>query len=153
MKSTMKPGALIFAAVSVCAPLWLAAPTFAQEDVDKTARNEWQAQVDRARQRVDQIRREGSFVDEETQSPQQAAREMLTRSLDDEDLRPGDIISTEHGFLRFEASRRTTSVSSLKSTLDLIINIDCGAGLMLLDSASRKSQRKRLPARPRSRSI
>jgi phytoene/squalene synthetase len=99
---TMKPGARVLVAISVCAPLWLAAPTFAQEDVDKTTRDEWQAQVDRARQRVEQIRREGRFVDEEKQSPQEAAREMLTRSLDDEDLRPGDIISTEDGFLRFE---------------------------------------------------
>jgi hypothetical protein len=102
MKSTMKPGARILVAVSVCAPLWLGVPTLAQEDFDKTARDEWQAQVDRARQRVEQIRREGRFVDEEKQSPQQAAREMLTRSLDDEDLRPGDIVSTEDGFLRFE---------------------------------------------------
>ena len=99
---TMKPGARVLVAISVCAPLWLAAPTFAQEHVDKTTRDEWQAQVDRARQRVEQIRREGRFVDEEKQSPQEAAREMLTRSLDDEDLRPGDIISTEDGFLRFE---------------------------------------------------
>jgi phytoene/squalene synthetase len=102
VKSTLKPCARNFVAVSVCASLWLAAPAFAQEDVDKTARDEWQAQVDRARQRVEQIRREGRFVDDEKQSPQQAAREMLTRSLDDEDLRPGDIISTERGFLRFE---------------------------------------------------
>lgn len=102
MKSTMNPGTRVLVAVSVCAPLWLGSPTFAQEDIDKAARDEWQAQVDRARQRVEQIRREGRFVDDEKQSAQEAAREMLARSLDDEALRPGDIVSTADGFLRFE---------------------------------------------------
>jgi hypothetical protein len=101
-RDSMKPGPRMLLAVSVCAPLWLGVATFAQEDVDKIARDEWQAQVNRARQRVEQIRREGRFVEQEQQSPQEASRELLTRVLEDEDLRPGDIVSTESGFLRFE---------------------------------------------------
>jgi phytoene/squalene synthetase len=98
----MKPGPRMLLAVAVCALLWPNAQAFAQEDVDKNAKEEWQAQVDRARQRVEQIRREGKFVEQEEQSQQEAARQMLARGLDDEDLRPGDIVSTENGFLRFE---------------------------------------------------
>lgn len=59
-------------------------------------------QVDRARQRVEQIRREGKFVDHENQPRQESAKEPARRALDDEDLRKGDVVSTESGFLRFE---------------------------------------------------
>jgi phytoene/squalene synthetase len=98
----MKPGPRMLLAVAVFALLWPNAQAFAQEDVDKNAKEEWQAQVDRARQRVEQIRREGKFVEKKEQSQQESARQMLARGLDDEDLRPGDIVSTENGFLRFE---------------------------------------------------
>ena len=88
--------------IPVCAPLWLLSPAFAQEDADRQTREEWQAQVERARQRVEQIRREGTFVDQETQSAQEAAKATARRALNDEELRPGDVVSTENGFLRFD---------------------------------------------------
>jgi hypothetical protein len=36
-------------------------------------------------------------VEQKEQFQQEAARQMLARGLDDEDLRPGDIVSTENG--------------------------------------------------------
>jgi hypothetical protein len=96
----MKRSAILL--ISVCAQLWLSVPGFAQEDADNLTREQWQAQVDRARQRVEQIRREGKFVDQEEPSPQEIDREIAKRALDDEDLRPGDVVSTASGFVRFE---------------------------------------------------
>lgn len=96
----MKLSAILL--ISACAQLWVCFPGFAQEDGDNLTREEWQAQVDRARQRVEQIRRDGKFVDQEDQSPQEIDREIAKRALDDEDLRPGDVVSTASGFVRFE---------------------------------------------------
>lgn len=88
--------------ITFCAQSWACAPGLAQEDGGDLTREQWQAQVDRARQRVEQIRREGKFVDQEDPSPQQIDREIAKRALDDEDLRPGDVVSTANGFVRFE---------------------------------------------------
>jgi hypothetical protein len=96
----MKLSALLL--VSVCAQLWACFPGLAEEDGDNLTREQWQAQVDRARQRVEQIRREGKFVDQEEQSPQEIDREIAKRALEDDDLRPGDVVSTANGFVRFE---------------------------------------------------
>lgn len=89
--------------ISVCAQIW--SPAFAQEESGTQSREEWQAQVERSRQRVEQIRREGKFVDEGPSSEAVAReidREIARRALDDEDLRPGDLVSTDRGLLRFE---------------------------------------------------
>jgi hypothetical protein len=88
--------------ITFCAQFWVCFPGFAEEDGDNLTKEEWQAQVDRARQRVEQIRREGKFVDQEDQSRQEIDREIAKRALDDEALRPGDVVSTESGFVRFE---------------------------------------------------
>jgi hypothetical protein len=98
----MKLRQYMLLAASVCAELWLMSPAFAQEVGERQTREEWQAQVERARQRVEQIRREGTFVDQENQSPQVIAKETARRALNDEDLLPGDVVSTENGFLRFD---------------------------------------------------
>jgi septal ring factor EnvC (AmiA/AmiB activator) len=87
---------------AVCTQLWLISAAFTQEDADRQTREEWQAQVERARQRVEQIRREGAFVDQESESVQEAARATARRALEDEELRAGDVVSTENGFLRFD---------------------------------------------------
>jgi hypothetical protein len=77
-------------------------PGFSQTDGARTEREEWLAEVDRARQRVDKIRKEGSFVDDERETVAEAIKERTRRALADEDLRPGDLVSTEGGFVRFE---------------------------------------------------
>jgi hypothetical protein len=87
---------------AVCVELWLISPAFTQEDTDRQTREEWQAQVERARQRVEQLRREGAFVDQENESAEDAAKETARRTLEDEELRAGDVVSTEKGFLRFD---------------------------------------------------
>jgi hypothetical protein len=77
-------------------------PAFSQDESDLGTREEWQARVDRARDRVEQIRKGGSFVYEDREVLREAIKERTNRALDDEDLRPGDFISTGGGFLRFE---------------------------------------------------
>jgi hypothetical protein len=98
--------------VPVCAHIWLLNPAFAQEEASTQTREEWQAQVERSRQRVEQIRREGKFVDKGP-SPEAVTREIDSeisrRALDDEDLRPGDLVSTNRGLLRFEGVTRDNS--------------------------------------------
>jgi hypothetical protein len=96
----MKLSAILL--ISACARLSMCSPASAQEDGDNLTREQWQAQVDRARQRVEQIRREGKFVDQDEPSPQEIDREIAKRALDDDDLRPGDVVSTASGFVRFE---------------------------------------------------
>ena len=98
----MKFRRLILLVILVGVKSWMLSAAFAQQDEDQSAREEWQAQVDRARQRVEQIRREGKFVVQENQPGQESAKELARRALDDEDLRKGDVVSTESGFLRFE---------------------------------------------------
>jgi hypothetical protein len=89
--------------IAAYAQLWLlGSPVLADEDEATQTREEWQAQVERARQRVEQIRREGTFVDQEAESEQENAKETSRRALDDEALRAGDIVSTENGFVRFD---------------------------------------------------
>ena len=82
----MKLSAILL--ISACARLSMCSPASAQEDGDNLTREQWQAQVDRARQRVEQIRREGKFVDQDEPSPQEIDREIAKRALDDDDLRP-----------------------------------------------------------------
>ena len=88
----------------VCMPLWLPSPGFSQEEAERQTREDWQAQVERARQKVEQIRREGTFVDQESEPPEETDKEIARRALRDDDLRAGDVVSTENGFVRFEGT-------------------------------------------------
>jgi hypothetical protein len=88
----------------VSAFLFSNGPAFCQDEDGLIARKEWQAQVDRSRQRVDQIRREGTFIYQEQETSQEEIREQINRALDDDGLRPGDVVSTNDGFLRFEGT-------------------------------------------------
>jgi hypothetical protein len=72
----MKFRRLILLVILVSAKSWMLSPAFAQQDEDQSAREEWQARVDRARQRVEQIRRGGKFVDQESQPRQESAKEL-----------------------------------------------------------------------------
>jgi hypothetical protein len=72
----MKFRRLVLLVILVGAKSWMLSPAFAQQDEDQSAREEWQARVDRARQRVEQIRRGGKFVDQESQPRQESAKEL-----------------------------------------------------------------------------
>jgi hypothetical protein len=88
---------------------------FSQDDGARTERKDWQARVDRARQRVEKLRKEGSFVPDEQESFSEAIKERTIRALDDEDLRPGDLVSTKAVFFGSRVFRRTASAFFLPS--------------------------------------
>jgi hypothetical protein len=64
---------------------------------------EWQAHVKAAREQADMMRRERKSI-AQPPTPDEMAEEASKRALEDDSLRPGDIISTDRGLFRFEGS-------------------------------------------------
>lgn len=65
------------------------------------SRQQWQAQIKAARECSEQIRRERRFFVAPPPTPEQQAEEASRRVLEDDSLRPGDVVSTNHGLYRF----------------------------------------------------
>jgi hypothetical protein len=84
----------------------LSRPSFAQDESEPDqaliSREQWRANVEEARRRVDQIRREGSRFAPPPQSAADASSELFQKLLEDDSLRPGDIVSTDRGMLIFK---------------------------------------------------
>ena len=80
---------------------------FAQErttpDTTVMSREEWQAHVKAARERLGQMRRERKSFVAPPPSQDEIAEAASKRVLED-DLRPGDIVSTKAGLFRFRGS-------------------------------------------------
>lgn len=66
------------------------------------SREQWRANVEDARRRIDQMRREGRSFAPPAQTAADASREMFQKFLEDDSLRPGDIVSTDRGLLIFK---------------------------------------------------
>ena len=66
------------------------------------SREQWRAHVEEARRRVDRMRREGRSFATPTESAADTRDEVFQRLLDDDGLRPGDIVSTNRGMLIFK---------------------------------------------------
>lgn len=81
-------------------------PCAAQDEpgLDQTliSREQWLANGEEARRRIDQMRREGRSFAPPPQSVEEAAREASQRALEDDSLRAGDIVSTDRGLLVFK---------------------------------------------------
>lgn len=80
-------------------------PSAAQDESEPDqilSREQWRANVEEARRRIDQMRREGRSFSPPAQSAADARREMSQRVLEDDSLRPGDIVSTDQGLLIFK---------------------------------------------------
>ena len=81
-------------------------PALAQDesepDQTRISREQWRANVEAARRRVDQMRREGRSFAPPAQSAADASSELFQKFLDDDSLRPGDIVSTDRGLLIFK---------------------------------------------------
>lgn len=80
-------------------------PSVAQDQSEPDqaiSREQWRANVEEARRRVDQMRREGRSFAPPTQPAEDASKEMLQKILEDDSLRAGDIVSTERGLLVFK---------------------------------------------------
>jgi hypothetical protein len=96
----MKKSLIFVASVSFAAAL--SANCCAQErDRSQMSREEWQAHVEASRQRIELMRRQHkNFVPQEP-SQDEIAEAASKRVLQDDSLKPGDIISTTHGLFRF----------------------------------------------------
>ena len=81
----------------------------AEERFDKDpsvmSRTEWQAQVDSSRERAKIARRERRNYVPRAPTVEEIAAKASKRVLEDESLRPGDIISTDRGLFRFQGYR------------------------------------------------
>jgi hypothetical protein len=96
---------LLIATVSLAASLSIGC--YAQEsataDTTQISREEWQAQVRASRERLDLMRRERKSLVAPPPTQDEIAEAGSKRVLED-DLRPGDIVSTKAGLFRFRGS-------------------------------------------------
>ena len=82
-----------------------------ERDVSEMSREEWQAQIRADRERSQLIRRERRFLVPQPPTPEELAEEASRRVLEDDDLRPGDVVSTNRGLFRYQGvpDRQRTS--------------------------------------------
>jgi hypothetical protein len=101
----MRRSFLFIATVSLIASLSIGC--YAQEsaitDTTQMSREEWQAQVKDSRERLDLMRRERQSLVAPPPTQDEIAEAASKRVLED-DLRPGDIVSTKAGLFRFRGS-------------------------------------------------
>ena len=84
----------------------LAADCRAQDhDSSQLTREEWQAQVQAARERIELARRQHRSFVPRALSQDEIAEVASKRVMDDDSLQPGDIVSTTHGLFRFRGGR------------------------------------------------
>jgi hypothetical protein len=88
--------------VSAFAQFWLPTPASGQDGAVEPGKAEWRARVQKARERVEQLRREGKLAIRRENPLKANDRENARRAMTDEQLRPGDVVATESGFVRFE---------------------------------------------------
>jgi hypothetical protein len=98
-----------------------AAQTMAEPDQTLISREQWLANVEEARRRIDDMRRQGRSFAPPPQSSEELAGEAFQRVLEDESLRPGDIVATDRGLLVFKGR------SSDEPGLNDFAPIDLGA--------------------------
>lgn len=71
-------------------------------DEPRLSREQWLADIEAARRRIEERRREGRSFAEPAPSSVDAAREAFQRILEDDSLRAGDIVATSRGLMMFK---------------------------------------------------
>jgi hypothetical protein len=101
----MKRSFLFIATVSLTAGLstGCCAQERATADTNQMSREEWQAHVKASRERLDLMRRERKSLVAPPPTQDEIAETASRRVLED-DLRPGDVVSTKAGLFRFRGS-------------------------------------------------
>jgi hypothetical protein len=66
------------------------------------SREEWQNQVKSSRQRAEEMRRLRKSFIAQAPTAEEIAEQASSRAFNDGSLRPGDVISTNRGFFRFQ---------------------------------------------------
>ena len=82
-----------------------AAEERSEQDHSAMSRTEWQAQVSASRERAKIARRERRNYIPLPPTAEEIAAKASRRVLEDDSLRPGDIISTDRGLFRFQGFR------------------------------------------------
>ena len=102
----MKRSAISIAAIGLAAlyAMSCAAQERPDGDPSEMSREEWQNHVKAARERANMMRREGRSFVAQPPTPDEIAEEASKRVLEDDSLRPGDVISTNRGLFRFQGS-------------------------------------------------
>jgi hypothetical protein len=75
-----------------------------QQDPSQITREQWQARIKAARERSETIRLERKFFAPRPPTAVELAEAASRRVLEDDSLRPGDIVSTNQGFFRFQGA-------------------------------------------------
>lgn len=77
-------------------------PESDQPSEPRVSREQWLADIEAARRRVEERRREGRSFAPPVHSDAEAAHETFQRILEDDSLRAGDIVATSRGLLMFK---------------------------------------------------
>lgn len=75
-----------------------------QDPSEKISREQWQAQIRASRERSEIARRERRFFVPPPPTAEELAEEASRRALEDDSLRPGDVVSTNRGLFRFQGT-------------------------------------------------
>ncbi len=75
-----------------------------EQDPPQISREQWQPQIKAARERSEAIRRERRHVIPQAPTAEELAEEVSRRVLEDDSLRPGDVVSTNRGLFRFQGA-------------------------------------------------
>ena len=73
-------------------------------DVPQMSREQWRAHIKNSRDRSEMIRRERRYLIPPPPTPEELAAEASRRALEDDSLRPGDVVSTNKGLFRYQGS-------------------------------------------------
>ena len=93
--------ALALATTLLCGSTGLTQET-TQPDRSEMTRDQWRAEVDAARRRLDQMRREHRSLLPPTKSPAEKDADTARRAFEDDSLQAGDIVSTGQGLFQFK---------------------------------------------------
>ena len=94
--------ALVFGGVFPPGVMAQAGPESEQPSEPRMSREQWLADIEAARRRIEERRREGRSFAQPTPSDADVAREAFQKILEDDSLRAGDIVATSRGLLMFK---------------------------------------------------
>jgi hypothetical protein len=102
----MKPLVVSMAICGLTAlfPVCCGAQEGPDQDSGEISRQQWHAQIKAARERSEIVRRERRFFVPPPPTAEDLAEEASRRALEDDSLRPGDVVSTNRGLYRFQGS-------------------------------------------------
>ena len=75
-----------------------------EQDPSQISREQWQTQVKAAREQSETIRRERRHLIQQAPTAEELAEDVSRRVLEDDSLRPGDVVSTNRGLFRFQGA-------------------------------------------------